>query len=209
MVAREVTRKLDMQTGLPANASEDLPPPDFHLRLPDDVAEIILWGAILIGVGLIGWVLSDSLPRFGRSSHALEPAPRPTVLPLVSIQRLEEAPIDADELARQGRIVEAMHLLLLRGLAELRRSLDMRFADSLTNREILSRLRLPEIALSAFADIVARVEFAYFGDRQTSQEDYLSLPQKLRRADLVRAGRRAWLRARSFRAGSSPRSLHA
>ena len=36
----------------------------------------------------------------------------------------------ADELAAQGRFVEAMHVLLLQALADIRRRLDEEFADS-------------------------------------------------------------------------------
>jgi hypothetical protein len=123
----------------------------------------------------------------GRSSRIDAASERQTGLPPLSIERLEEAQIDADDLAREGRIVEAMHLLLLRSLAELRRSLDLRFADSLTSREILSRLRLPKRALGALTDIVARVEFAYFGNRQTGEEDYQACRRSF--ADLTSAVR--------------------
>ena len=197
--AGDSIRSLNLQTELPQRQQRK----SFPVQIPVEV----VWLALIAAAGLILYLLRDSLPFWRRSRDQWDDTSAETQA------NTTPGPIDAlgaaDQLSRYGRFVEAMHMLLLQSLAEIRQRLGVQFADSLTSREILSRLRLPEIALSAFADIVARVEFAYFGDRQTSQEDYLSLPQKLRRADLVRAGRRAWLRARSFRAGSSPRSLHA
>jgi hypothetical protein len=172
-VAREAARDLGVQTKLPAGAAEDrFEPSDFHLDLPENVADIILWSAIIAGTCLILWAMRDSLPSF-RGAGPRDPlVDRQASLLPISVERLEEAGIDADELARDGRVVEAMHLLLLRSFAELKRSLDLRFADSLTSREILSRLPIPTTALEALSDIVARVELAYFGNRFAGTEDY-------------------------------------
>jgi hypothetical protein len=78
----------------------------------------------------------------------------------------------ADELAREGRYAEAMHVLLLRGLADIRARLDEPFADSLTSREILRSTRLPERARDSLRDVVGRVEWTYFGEYPAGQEDY-------------------------------------
>jgi len=173
--AQEAAKSLSAQTALPAGSSDpvDLPNSDFRFRIPDDVASMILWGAVIAGVILIGWTLRDSIPQLLRRPVALEGAP-PSVagLPPISVERLEGAQLEADELASQGRFVEAMHVLLLRGLAELRRSFRLRFADSLTSRELLALLPLPETTLEALTDIVERVELAYFGERVVVAGDY-------------------------------------
>ncbi len=78
----------------------------------------------------------------------------------------------ADELAAEGRFVEAMHVLLLQGLADIRQGLDEQFADSLTSREILRSTRLSDAGRAALRDIVNRVEWTYFGRHPAASADY-------------------------------------
>jgi hypothetical protein len=78
----------------------------------------------------------------------------------------------ADEFAAQGRFVEAMHVLLLQGLAAIRAGLDEEFADSLTSREILRRARLSDPGRASLRDIVNRVEWTYFGQYPAALADY-------------------------------------
>lgn len=172
-VAREAAKDLGVQTQLPVTPAE-VPAErfDFRLKLPDGIADIVLWGAIAAGVGLILWAARDSLSGFRGSRRDEVLGEGPSRLSPVSIERLEEAGLDADALARDGRIVEAMHLLLLRSFGEIKRSLDLRFADSLTSREILSRLPIPNAVLAALVEIVSRVELTYFGNRPAEAQDY-------------------------------------
>ncbi len=72
----------------------------------------------------------------------------------------------------RGRYVEAMHVLLLQALADMRRRLDEQFADSLTSREILRHTRLSAAGQAALRDIVERVEWTYFGQRPAAEADY-------------------------------------
>jgi hypothetical protein len=78
----------------------------------------------------------------------------------------------ADELAARGRFMEAMHMLLLQGLAHLRQRLDRQFSDSLTSREILHGTNLPEAARASLRDVVTRVELTYFGQQPAGLADY-------------------------------------
>jgi hypothetical protein len=78
----------------------------------------------------------------------------------------------ADDLARQGRFVDAMHVLLLQGLADIRRHLGEQFADSLTSREILRSTKLSEAGRGPLRDIIARVEWTYFGKHPAERDDY-------------------------------------
>jgi hypothetical protein len=84
----------------------------------------------------------------------------------------------ADALSREGRFVEAMHMLLLQSLAEIRRQLGEQFADSLTSREILRGVRLPPHGRTLLHDIVAAVERTYFGGYPAGREDYAACRQK-------------------------------
>ncbi|MBV9976678.1 MAG: hypothetical protein JO105_14935 [Hyphomicrobiales bacterium] len=185
-VAREAAKDRSVQTHLPDAPSIDrVQPSDFRLRLPDGIADIVLWGAIAAGIGLIVWAARESLPGFrgSRRDEVLNEAQ--SRLSPVSIERLEEAGLDADALARDGRIVEAMHLLLLRSFGELKRTLDLRFADSLTSREILSRLSIPDAVRGSLAEIVHRVELAYFGNRLAEVQDYVACRKRFE--ELTRA----------------------
>ncbi len=88
----------------------------------------------------------------------------------------------ADELAAAGRFVEAMHVLLLQGLAEIRQRLDEQFADSLTSREILRSTRLSDAGRSSLRDIVARVELDLFRPAAGGAARLHGLPRELQRA---------------------------
>jgi hypothetical protein len=169
-VAIEVARDGDIQTELPTAAP--LPPPSaIELNPPMSVLDIALWIAVLCGAGVIAYFISDILPKGGlarRSRWGAADDPAGTAGPRSG----EAAQIAADQLAQQGRFVEAIHVLLLQSLAEVRRRLDLRFADSLTSREIVRRAGLPNRAEQALSDIVERVERAYFGTHPTGAEDY-------------------------------------
>jgi len=176
-VARDAAKSLGAQIELPEAdpVSKPIDPPssDFRLRIPDGLASFILWGAAIAAVLVILWTMRDNILQLFRRPVALEAESQPQVsLPPISVERLEGAQLEADELASQGRFVEAMHVLLLRGLAELRRSFQLRFADSLTSRELLGLLPLPATTLEALTDIVERVELAYFGERAVVAGDY-------------------------------------
>jgi len=79
---------------------------------------------------------------------------------------------DADELARRGQFGEAVHALLLRTLQELARRLPERLPPSLTSREILARVRLPDDARHALAALVGAVEVSHFGGVESAETDF-------------------------------------
>jgi hypothetical protein len=80
----------------------------------------------------------------------------------------------ADELAAQGRFVEAMHVLLLQALAGIRRRLDQEFADSMTSREILRSTQVSDELRRPLRDVINRVEWTYFGGHSAVRDDYLA-----------------------------------
>ena len=80
----------------------------------------------------------------------------------------------ADELAAQGRFVEAMHVLLLQALADIRRRLDEEFADSMTSREILRSRQVSDALRRPLRDVISRVEWTYFGGHPADRDDYLA-----------------------------------
>jgi hypothetical protein len=159
--AQEAIRRLDLQTEVTRA------PEPFRIRLPPE----LLWVIIAVALGAVLYSFRDMIPllraRGGESWAESEEIG-------ADIARRDPSVVlaAADELAREGRYAEAMHVLLLRGLADIRTRLDEPFADSLTSREILRSTRLPERARDSLRDVVGRVEWTYFGEYPAGQEDY-------------------------------------
>ena len=161
-LADQAIRRLDLQTTFPV-VPELIP----RFSLPSEV----LWIVIGIALVIMLYAFRDLIPMlrspqgddwmseeaFGGGGKARSPA---------------AALGAADELAAAGRFVEAMHVLLLQGLAAIRSGLDEEFADSLTSREILRRARLPDPGRMSLRDIVNRVELTYFGQYPAALADY-------------------------------------
>jgi hypothetical protein len=163
-LAEQAIRRLDLQTELPVTPE----PFNFKITFPPEA----LWVVIVVGLAVLLYAFRDMLPglRFGNRGGWGEDE---DALP-GEVKRMEPSVVlgTADELAGQGRFVEAMHVLLLRGLAEIRQRLDEQFADSLTSREILRNARLSEQGRNSLHDIVTRVEWTYFGEHPAALEDY-------------------------------------
>jgi hypothetical protein len=130
----------------------------------------LLWGAVIAGILVIVWSLRDSLPVISRSRKIIAPEPAPPSL--AQSNRMEEAQVEADDLARQGHYGEAMHVLLLKSLNEIRRQLGTSFAVSLTSREILRRVQLSDMGRQSLTAIIRSVERTYFGGEDAGQSDY-------------------------------------
>jgi hypothetical protein len=159
--AENAIRRLDLQTEFPRGAE----PLNWHFDLPDGA----LWVVVAIALGILLYALRDMLSGARASgTWAEQDAAAGETAPGTPAVILEAA----DELAARGRFVEAMHMLLLHGLAHLRARLDQQFSDSLTSREILHSTNLPESARASLRDVVARVELTYFGQRPAGLADY-------------------------------------
>jgi hypothetical protein len=180
--AQDITRDLGLQPDLPGNKNGVVTPKtdarpaqrphsDVGEFLVGNFVRFLLYGALAVGVIFAIWSMRDRLPVLGRRKLvAREEAVR--VSRDASVERMVVAQLEADELARQGRIAEAMHALLLRSLIEVRKRLNVSFADSLTSREILKALSLPEIGKLSLSDIIRRVEVVYFGEHSADEQDY-------------------------------------
>jgi hypothetical protein len=168
--AAAAVRADDIQTELPTAVTAPEPAGSLF-SLSGSALNVSLWIAILCALSVFAYFIADILPRGGiarrsRWGSAADPADQ------LAPRGAETMPAAADQLAQQGRFAEAIHALLLQGLAEVRKRLGLRFADSLTSREIVRRGGLPAGAQQALRDIVERVERAYFGTHPTGAEDY-------------------------------------
>jgi hypothetical protein len=173
--ARDSIRSLDLQTELPQRRERK----PFPLQLPAEV----VWLALICAAALMLYLLRDSLPfwrhsrdQWDEARHGAEPAATADAVDALSA---------ADQLSRYGRFVEAMHMLLLQSLAEIRLRLGVQFADSQTSREILRGTTLSPQGRASLREIVAAVEWTYFGGYPAEMRDYAACRrsfENLRRA---------------------------
>ena len=163
--ASEAIRRLDLQLELPREPETST----WSWRIP--LPAELFWGAVVLtALMLLYYLATEVLPGFYRSRRGQWEEADADGAP--GAQAPEEAAMAADELAQQGRFVDAMHVLLLQSLGEIRRRLGEKFADSLTSREILRSVRLSDRGLAALRDIIARVELSYFGEHPARAADY-------------------------------------
>jgi hypothetical protein len=166
--AEHSIKRLDLQVSMPHTPTKLDDLSGWHFHLP----AWLIYVAGTIGALVIGYIVLDMIPGWrardddgwGTTGTGFLGSADPAEITLAQ----------ADELAARGFFVEAMHLLLLHSLAEIRRRLRLEFADSLTSREILRRARLPEEVTGALRSIVTRVELSYFGGYPAAQPDYES-----------------------------------
>jgi hypothetical protein len=172
---KDSIRSLDLQTelGAPeADKPESQPTGFTPIRIPAGA----LWIALVLAVALLLYALREELMNLIRPARTGWEAPPPGAGE-VKIGSETDALSAADRLSREGNFVEAMHVLLLHSLAEIRRQLGEKFADSLTSREIVRVARLTTAARTALRDIVAAVERTYFGPYPAAAGDYATCRQ--------------------------------
>jgi hypothetical protein len=158
----DAIRHLDLQTTLPGEAE----PPRRRLSIPPE----LIWAVFALAAALGLYGISDQLPilRLLRRDRWEAPAEAGES----GSERPADARATADDLAAEGRFVEAMHVLLLQSLRHIRSRLGIDFADSLTSREILRSTALSAQGRDLLGAIVGRVEWSYFGGHPAGRSDY-------------------------------------
>lgn len=189
---KDASRAKGLQTELPGDKAEsgtDKSPgkdwnfdPDINVdgRTAASWARMVLYAAIAAIVIIVLLNLGDNLWSRSKSRRLIHKE-REEEEAASTVARMDQAQFEADDLAGQGSFAEAMHVLLLRSVFELRRRLDVPIAASLTSREILNRVRLPGDGRAFFADIIGRVEISYFGLHEPGKEDYLACRRSFER----------------------------
>ncbi len=158
--AQRILKDGGYQTSLPTD-----PPPaepmNFSLGWLGPLLRILVWAALVLAISVaLAWLAA----RLGGRSRdaALEEASAPAAL---------DVPLEsAERLAAAGRFAEAIHALLLETLAALSRAAQL--TPSLTSREILARVPLPERARQALGGLVLAVEVSRFGGVPAGEGDY-------------------------------------
>jgi len=166
------------QTEMPESRPPDLP--EWHPWTLSagllQVLKIVFWTLAIVGVALFLAYLANALPALSaRVRRARKPDAVRTGTAIVADldrARLGDVLAEADRLARQGAYGEALHLILLHCVGELRQRLGLGVPISLTSREILRLSLLPEARRAALSIIVSAVEISYFGGRPVDEATY-------------------------------------
>lgn len=157
------------RTGVPSPPSAGAPSrPRLEARDADDakrdaptglgeVGRLLLWVLVFAGGALLVFYLANELPllaKRARDGRYQEASRQAHVARGDSADPGDGEPLEAaDRLARQGKFGEAVHVLMLRSLEDLRSRLGLELRASLTSREIIGRVSLTEGAKSALARI--------------------------------------------------------
>jgi hypothetical protein len=168
-----------LQHSLPA-VPPPKPPPDWLKPLLEALGaagtpiSIVVWTAIGIGVAVVIFFIVREL--YGvQLGWKRDKGPRKTGATDWRPDR-EKARIlllDADALAAEGRYDEAVHMLLLRGVADITARRPRLIGPALTSRDIAALPDLPEAARPAFALIAEIVERSFFGGRPVDEAGWL------------------------------------
>ena len=161
---------------------------NFSIRGLENLPRLILFISIASIIAVVLYNLKDNLWSRSRARRlefeSGEKGP-------AAAMRMETASAEADDLAGAGSFAEAIHVLLLRSVSEMRRRLNNPIAESLTSREILRITGLSPEMRDSFAAIVGSVEISRFGSHQPGEEEYAKCRGNFDAlAELLRQGRR-------------------
>lgn len=163
----------------PPNAADSEPPleppaaaPPMESSTSFGLPHMLLWIAIG-GLGILFCFLLLGYLR--RRPNSVAAAPLTVSIPEQrAAHTLEKAVIgpidDAERLAAAGQYGEAIHVILLRFLGELRYGANLPIADSLTSREILRKSTVPPAWRDALGIIIGAVELCHFGGRGADEK---------------------------------------
>jgi len=156
------------------------------------VLRILFWTLGGVGVVLLLVYLANGLPslaaRLQRARRKDAAGVTISAIADLDRERLGDVLAEADRLARQGAFGEALHLILLHCLNELRQRLGMGVPTSLTSREVLRLAPLPEARRGALSTIVSAVEISHFGGRPVDEATYRLCRQRCEDVVLGAAG---------------------
>lgn len=143
----------------------------FDAGVPSDLAYWLLWLSFAIVLAILAYFLISNIRETRRADKEGETGGAKTKPDAVA-ERMTASGAEADDLADAGDYAGAMHTLLLRSIAEIRKKLGIPISVSLTSREIARRVQLPPDAGAALSDLVGRVEISYFGSFRPGSGEY-------------------------------------
>lgn len=155
------------------------PPPGWLVHVLDGLAafgpviQLLIWGAIIVALALIIFLVVRELfgVELGWRKGGAKTLGQTDWRPDQDKARILLA--DADALAGEGRFDEAVHILLLRGVADIIARRPKLIGPALTSRDIAAHPDLPDAARPAFTLIAEIVERSWFGGRRVDQAAWL------------------------------------
>lgn len=166
-----------------AETRETKPTPDWLTELFDaigalfsglaPVLEVLFWGLVVVAVLAVLYLIGRELIGLdflggGKAKKKVQPAP--TYRPAEATARALLA--DADALAAQGLFEEAVHVLLLRSVDDMRRWRPGSVEPSATSRDLAILPILPNPARTAYSAMARLVEQSLFGGRPVGREGF-------------------------------------
>ena len=173
---RAVRADASLQWELPSAPAEppDRPTPawlEALLSVLGPLMQIVFWGGLLVLAVLSLWFLFREGERQWRARQPRTARAVAIVQP-PSETRARALLAEADRLAAEGRYAEAVHVLLFRGVDDIRDQRPDLFRRALTSREISALSALPERARAEFGRIAAVVERSFFGGREVDADAF-------------------------------------
>lgn len=166
-----------LQLSLPA-VEPPRPPPEWlfgtlnALSALGPLVQFLIWGAIALLAGLVLYFIV-------REFWGLRLGWKGKIRPVSGVTdwRPDKAKArilleDADRLAAEGRFEEAVHLLLLRGVADISVRRPHLIGPALTSQDIAALSDLPEAARPGFKLMADIVERSYFGGRPVDEASW-------------------------------------
>ena len=174
--ASDIVNQSQIQSTLPVGQTPP-EPLNWDLSWLMPIFKIIGWvviAAFVVGMLVLAFVMFSGI-RFDRkvmgggAADGLDPKQNPIDdQPLWSRDALGRA----DQLAKNGNFEEAVHVLLLGSLGELKAKFFANLPTSFTSREIVAKISMPEGAKSALSILILSVEISLFGDSGLERSDY-------------------------------------
>lgn len=159
----------DLQTELPHTSQPVFDLPDWLVGMGQLFAHTACIVASLCVVLAVGFALRGLLLGFSGRRRLRRTAEKELDL---GGTRLDIDLSDVDAHAARGAFAEAIHRLLLATLTELCRLAELDLDPSLTSREIVSTIPMPDPARRALAGLVAAVEVSHFGEADVERADW-------------------------------------
>jgi hypothetical protein len=163
-LSEKLIRELNIQTSLPKDGPSYQRP---NLNAP--ILSLILMTLFWLTAASVLSLIAVTIYRHLRKASPKKPAAPPDPALLKTIQGLES---EARTHYQSGRLAEAIHTLLIRGLEEFQKYRSTVFSPHLTSREILASLKLGPPIEPALAVLVLKVEQSRFALWEPAEADY-------------------------------------
>nr|WP_298689415.1 DUF4129 domain-containing protein [uncultured Dongia sp.] len=134
---------------------------------------------ILLALAIGCFVILGGYLLFRKPAGQATSAPGPVPIAATVTRRERTEPVtdapagpidEAERLAAAGRYGDAIHVILLRFLSELRHAAHVTITDSSTSREVLRNAAVPPHLRGGLATVVGAVELCHFGGRDADEK---------------------------------------